>query len=72
MVFAGIERSEAAQAVREEIESRRVTTPPALGPRPFSWRRWLRMPRSRSVMHRGIGSIDGGTKIQAQDVRFPR
>lgn len=48
MVVAGIEPGDAAAAVREGIESRRVRVPPAPARLPFSWRRWLRMPFIRN------------------------
>jgi uncharacterized membrane protein YgaE (UPF0421/DUF939 family) len=47
MVFAGMELEDAQGAVREGIEARRVARPPRAA-RPFSWRRWLRMPFSRT------------------------
>jgi hypothetical protein len=47
MVFAGMELDDAIAAVREGIEARRVPPPPQAA-RPFSWRRWLRMPFSRA------------------------
>ena len=47
MVFAGIEPDDAAAAVEEGIQSRRVAAPPEAAHLPFSWRRWLRMPFSR-------------------------
>jgi Fusaric acid resistance protein-like len=47
MVFAGTELGDAVAAVREGIEARKVPSPPK-AVRPFSWRRWLRMPFSRT------------------------
>jgi fusaric acid resistance family protein len=47
MVFAGMELDDAVAAVREGIEARKVPPPPK-ATRPFSWRRWLRMPLSRT------------------------
>ncbi len=49
MVFAGIEPDEAAAAVREGMQSQRVTVPAATPRLPFSWLRWLRMPFSRKI-----------------------
>jgi len=48
MVFAGIDPDDAVAAVREGIESRRVPDPPEVVDLPF-WRRWLRMPFSRTT-----------------------
>jgi len=47
MVFAGMELDDAIAAVRGGIEARKVPPPPRTA-RPFSWRRWLRMPFSRT------------------------
>ena len=47
MVFAGMELGDAVETVREGIEARKVPPPPKAA-RPFSWRRWLRMPFSRT------------------------
>jgi hypothetical protein len=48
MVFAGIDSEDAVAAVREGIDSRRVPAPPEAADLPFSWRRWVRMPFSRT------------------------
>ena len=47
MIFAGIEPAEAAAAVLEGIESRRVAVPPASG-RPLGWLRRVKLPFRRA------------------------
>lgn len=47
MIFAGIESADAADAVREGIDSRRVAVPPAAGP-PLGWLRRVRLPFRRT------------------------
>jgi hypothetical protein len=47
MVFAGMDLEDALAAVREGIEARKVPPPPQAA-RPFTWRRWLKMPFSRA------------------------
>lgn len=47
MIFAGIEPADAAAAIREGIESRRVAVPPAPG-RPLGWLQRVRLPFRRT------------------------
>jgi hypothetical protein len=44
MVFAGVDLGDAVEAVRAGISEHRVPAPPQEDARPFSWRRWLRLP----------------------------
>jgi hypothetical protein len=44
MVFAGVDLRDAVEAVRAGISEHRVPAPPQEDARPFSWRRWLRLP----------------------------